>query len=90
MVFLETAELRAKNKQAITMQFWRENVDRIIEFNDKPLLDHKGNVSHAKMKTKVDAIYEDFNDRRKQEEAKKADNQDLQELKQLEEKLKIR
>jgi hypothetical protein len=35
VVFLETAELRAKNRQQITMSFWHENVDRIIEFNDK-------------------------------------------------------
>ena len=35
VVFLETAELRAKNRQDITMDFWRENIDRIIEFNDK-------------------------------------------------------
>lgn len=34
IVFLETAELRAKNKEDITMDFWRENIDRIIEFND--------------------------------------------------------
>lgn len=38
MVFLETAELRAKNRQDITMDFWRENIDRIIEFNDKEVL----------------------------------------------------
>jgi hypothetical protein len=34
MVFLETAELRAKNRQDITTQFWRENIDKIIAFND--------------------------------------------------------
>ena len=27
VVFLETAELRAKNRQDITMDFWRENID---------------------------------------------------------------
>lgn len=30
VVFLETAELRAKNRQDITTDFWRENVDKII------------------------------------------------------------
>ena len=30
MVFLESAELRAKNRQDITMDFWRENIDKII------------------------------------------------------------
>jgi hypothetical protein len=35
MVFLETAELRAKNRVDITMNFWKENVDKIILLNDK-------------------------------------------------------
>jgi len=34
-VFLETAELRAKNRQDITIEFWRENIDKIILLNDK-------------------------------------------------------
>ncbi len=33
VIFLETAELRAKNRFDITMKFWRENVDRILTFN---------------------------------------------------------
>ena len=88
VVFLETAELRAKNRQDITMNFWKTNVDRIIEFNDKKVLDHKGKVSHSQMEKNVDAIYEKFNAERKQVEAQKADEQDLEELKQLEDKLK--
>lgn len=88
VVFLETAELRAKNRQDITMIFWKTNVDRIIEFNDKKVLDHKGKVSHSQMEKNVDAIYEKFNAEGKQVEAQKADEQDLEELKQLEDKLK--
>jgi hypothetical protein len=88
VVFLETAELRAKNRQDITMNFWKTNVDRIIEFNDKKVLNHKGSISHLQMEQKVDAIYEQFNAQRKQVEAQKADAQDLEELKQLENKLK--
>jgi hypothetical protein len=40
VVFLETAELRAKSKQNITMSFWRENVNKIIELNDRLVLDN--------------------------------------------------
>jgi hypothetical protein len=90
MVFLETAELRAKNRQDITTQFWRENIDKIIAFNDKSLLNHKGSISHEQMKNKLDSVYEDFDTRRKQDEAKKADEQDLEELAQLESKIKMR
>ena len=88
VVFLETAELRAKNRQDITMSFWKTNVDRIIEFNDKNVLNHLGKVTHLQMEKKVDAIYEKFNTQRKQLDAKKADEQDLEELKQLENQIK--
>lgn len=89
-VFLETAELRAKNRQDITMDFWRENIDRIIEFNDKKLLSHKGTVSNAQMKKMVEAMYEAFDGKRKTLEAIEADEQDLNELEQLEESVKSR
>lgn len=36
VIFLETAELRAKKRIVISMKFWKENVDRILEFNDQP------------------------------------------------------
>ena len=87
VVFLETAELRAKNRKDIVMDFWRENVDRIIAFNDKKVLNHKGSVSHAQMEKKVEGIYERFDEQRKISEAKKADDNDLDELKQLEQKI---
>lgn len=88
MVFLETAELRAKNRQDITMDFWRTNIDRIIEFNDKKVLTHKGTVSNAEMEKHVDEGYEKFEARRKRLELEKADQQDLDELKQVEQLIK--
>jgi len=87
-VFLETAELRAKNKQDITTQFWRENITKIIEFNDRPLLNHKGSISHAQMKTQVSDVYKEFNSNRKKLAAKHADIQDLEGLTQLEQQIK--
>ena len=90
MVFLETAELRAKNRQDITMDFWRENVDRIIEFNDKKLLTNRGSISNAQMEKMVERVYQDFDTKRKQQEAQQADIEDLQDLKILEEEVKMR
>jgi hypothetical protein len=54
VIFLETAELRAKNKLDITMDFWRENVDRMLEFNDQNILKTKGKISKAQMEAKVE------------------------------------
>jgi len=90
VVFLETAELRAKNRQDVTMDFWRENVDRIIEFNDKKLLTGRGSVSNAQMEKMVAKVYQEFDTKRKKQAAKQADAEDLEDLKLLEEELKNR
>jgi hypothetical protein len=87
VIFLETAELRAKNRFDITMKFWHENVDRLLTFNEQPLLEGKGTVSKAKMEEKVRKIYRLFDAKRKRYEAIQADQEDLAELKQLEEKI---
>jgi len=88
VIFLESAELRAKSRMDITMNFWRENVDRILEFQDKKILKNAGTISNAEMENKVKEIYEQFDNRRKQFEALQADQKDMEELKQLEEKIK--
>ena len=90
IVFLETAELRAKNRQDITMSFWRENIDRIIEFNDKELLKDHGSISNEQMKKMVTKVYETFDSKRKSLDAIEADNEDIKELQQLEDKVKRR
>ena len=87
VIFLETAELRAKNRYDITMKFWHENVDRILTFNEKPLLKGKRTISKAEMEEKVREIYRLFDAKRKKYEAIQADQEDLAELKLLEEKI---
>ena len=49
VIFLESAELRAKNRQDLTMAFWKENVDRILTFNDQKILQGNGSISKAVM-----------------------------------------
>jgi hypothetical protein len=87
-IFLETAELRAKSRKDITMKFWQENVDRILESNDMNTLQNSGKISNAKMEKEVKEIYEDFDLKRKAFAAKLADKEDLKELEQLEEQIK--
>lgn len=88
VIFLESAELRAKNRMDITMKFWHENVDRILEFQDKNILRNAGSISNKQMETKVREIYAQYDKSRKEYDALEADKQDLEELKQLEEKIK--
>ena len=89
MVFLESAELRAKNRQDITMDFWRENINRIIEFNDKKVLKGNGSVSNEQMKTIVRKVYDEFEVKRKQYDAQQADLEDLKEIEELEAHIKL-
>lgn len=85
VIFLETAELRVKDRKDINLTFWRNNVDRMLEFNDKTVLKDSGSVTHKQMEEKVKSIYDAFDERRKLTEAKEAD---LEDLKLLESKIK--
>ncbi len=72
----------------ITMNYWKENVVKILEFNDKPVLKGVGNISKLQMEDKVKEIYGAFESERKNYETLLADQEDLAELEQLENKLK--
>ncbi|MFA6063053.1 MAG: virulence RhuM family protein [Gallionella sp.] len=80
IIFLETAELRVKERKDLTLPYWRDNVDKLLAFNDKPVLSSAGRISHAQMEKQVTAQYEQFDARRKAEQALAADAQELEEL----------
>jgi hypothetical protein len=88
VIFLEQAELRVKQQKDLTLQFWRSSVDRMLVSNDLPLLDNSGSVSNAAMKTIVAARYEEFDTRRRTQEAIDADAEDLKAIEELEQQLK--
>lgn len=90
VIFLETAELRAKSKQETRMAFWKQNVDQIITFNSFPLLTHAGSISHEQMETRTSELYLEFDQTRKRQEAMAADQQDEIDLKALENTVKRR
>ncbi len=90
VIFLETAELRTKNRQEIRMAFWQQNVEQIISSNGFAVLNHAGKISHAHMEQQIEPLFMDFDQRRKQQEAVEADSQDDAELKALENSLKNR
>ncbi len=83
VIFLETAELRVKERKDLTLPYWRDNVDKLLAFNDKAILTTTGRISHEQMEQRVNAVYEQFDARRKIEQAIAADAQDLEELKEV-------
>ena len=90
VIFLETAELRAKSKQETRMAFWKQNVDQIISSNGFPLLSHAGAISHEQMEARTGELYLQFDKDRKRQEARAADQQDEADLAALETKIKRR
>ena len=90
VIFLETAELRAKSRKETRMVFWGENVDQIISSNGFPLLTHAGSISNEQMETRTGELYVKFDEDRKKQEAIQADQQDEVDLKDLETKVKRR
>lgn len=90
VIFLETAELRAKRQTITRMDFWRENVGQIITSNGFPLLEGAGSISHARMEQQIAPLFVDYDQRRKAQEAQAADALDEAELKALEQQINHR
>lgn len=82
-LFLDTAELRVKDQIPLSLNFWKEEADSVIQFSRKPLLDNAGSISHEEMKKIATKHYERFDARRKKEEARLADLEDQKALEQL-------
>lgn len=80
VIFLEQAELRAKDRQPLTLDYWRKNVDRLLAFNDKPILQGSGQLSADRAKQIAHERYDHFDAQRRQAEALAADAEDLKAL----------
>ena len=65
VLFLDSAELRVKERKDLTLDFWRKNVDNLLDFQNKDVLKNAGAISNKQMENIVDAVYEEFNNRRK-------------------------
>lgn len=88
VIFLEQAELRVKQRKDLTLDFWRNNVDKMLEFNDQPVLQGAGSISRAQMEREVQRRFEQFDAQRRAAERAQADAQDIQQLEQIEQTLK--
>lgn len=75
-IFLTSAELRVKERNDLTIDYWRQNVDRLLAFQEKAVLKGTGKLSNTAMEEIVSNIYSDFNKRRKILEARIADEED--------------
>lgn len=83
-LFLDFAEMRAGNRQTITLNDWKEYVDRFVAFNERPLLKTAGSVLHERMKEIVSEKYAEFDAIRKEQNRLAAEEQDAKEIAELE------
>lgn len=90
VIFLEQAELRVKQQKELTLDFWRNNIDRMLAFNDQEILEGAGSVSRESMEKVARERYEVFDQQRRIAEAEAADAADLKEIEQLEQDLKYK
>ncbi len=87
VIFLEQAELRAIERQPLTLDYWRSNVDRLLAFSDRPILQGAGKISHDAMKAIAHERFEAFDMQRRALEARDADAEDLKVLEAAEKSL---
>lgn len=83
-MFLDFAELRAQQRSNIRMADWRQNVDNFIQFNERPMLQNAGRVSHERMVQIAHERYAEFDAKRRSGEARQADEDDIKALEQIE------
>lgn len=84
VLFLDSAELRVKERKDLTLNYWRNNVDALLDFQNKDVLKGAGTISNTQMERIVDTVYAEFNQRRKLYAAQQADKMDNDDLSALE------
>ena len=89
-IFLEAAELRVKRRMDLTLPFWIETVDKMLEANMFDVLHGPGSVSHETAVEVTSERYAKFDALRKKEDARLADEADLEELRRIEKEAKKR
>jgi hypothetical protein len=83
-IFLTSAEERVKGRRDLTLDYWRKNVDNLLTFQEKDILQGKGSISNTEAEEIVRSRYDIFNAKRKQLDAQDADAEDLKMLENLE------
>ena len=86
-IFLTSAEMRVEGRRDLTLDYWRQNVDNLIQFQGMSVLQGRGSVSNDEMERYAKSIYASFDAKRKQIEAQQADADDLKLLEDIERRI---
>ena len=86
-IFLTSAEERVKGRRDLTLDYWRKNVDNLLTFQEKDILQGTGSITNYEAEETAKQVYDVFNTKRKQLEAQAADADDLKILEDLERRI---
>ena len=86
-IFLTSAEERVKGRRDLTLDYWRKNVDSLLTFQEKDILQGAGSIMNYEAEETAKQVYDVFNARRKQLDAQAADAEDLKMLEDLERRI---
>ena len=82
-IFLTSAEERVKGRRDLTLDYWRKNVENLLAFQEKDILQGAGSITNYEAEETAKQVYDVFNAQRKQVEAQTADADDLKMLEDL-------
>ena len=86
-IFLTSAEERVKGRRDLTLDYWRKNVDSLLTFQEKDILQGAGSITNYEAEEKAKQVYDVFNAKRKLMDAQTADADDLKMLEDLEKRI---
>ena len=66
-MFIDYAEIRALNRQVVTMKEWLKQVKRFLDYTDQQILQNSGKITHEMALAKAHAEYEKFRIKQDQE-----------------------
>ncbi len=80
VMYLDYAEMQARNRKPLYMSDWRTKLDAFLQFNERDVLTHAGQVTMDVAKRLAEGKYDQFNARRLTEEAEAELQTDIEEL----------
>jgi hypothetical protein len=87
VMYLDYAELQAKNRKTTTMAQWEEKLDAFLSFNERDVLANAGRVRAEVAERLALERYEEFDASRRERERIAADEADITEIEQIEKNL---
>lgn len=87
IMYLDYAEDQAKKRKTITMKSWADKLDAFLQFNQRDLLTHTGKLKMEVAQKLAVERYDEFDAKRKRDQAVAADEDDMKALEALEKEL---